>query len=370
MTKPHLKRNHSFILDTLTFAMSRKRPHAGHGVEQLAQYIERQVPGKITRDKVGNLHLDLRQVATHRTLFVAHLDTVHRHDGKNLTDWKQQGWVKAAGGGPLGADDAAGVAILCYLAKNLVPAYYVFTQGEECGGIGAQWLAEHNRGLLRQFDRAIAFDRKDTFSVISHQGWSGRCCSDEFADALSGALNDAGMLYMPDDTGVYTDTAEFTSFVPECTNISVGYYKEHTPKECLDLTHFLALAKAAMKLDWDGLPTKRDPVVKADMLMVDPYQRDRKMVVDGEFLEVEYSDYDLDLCDALEAAQNGNNGMLAMMLAERLMSDPDDVDIAERSLGRARIDPALIEDAFDDIDNYGGECAADILAEAIVGLVH
>jgi len=34
---------------------------------------------------------------------------------------------------------------------------------------------------------------------------------------------------------VYTDTAEFTDIIPECTNRSVGYAREHTQEESLDL---------------------------------------------------------------------------------------------------------------------------------------
>ena len=68
-------------------------------------------------------------------------------------------------------------------------------------------------------------------------------------------------MYLPDDTGVYTDTAEFTGIIPECTNISVGYYSEHTDKEKLDVIHLQALADRCLRIDWDGLATKRDPSV-------------------------------------------------------------------------------------------------------------
>ena len=112
-------------------------------------------------------------------------------------------------------------------------------------------------------DRAIAFDRRGTDSVISYQGFS-RCCSDTFGDALARELNDNGdnFFYSVDPTGVYTDTAEFTDLISECTNISVGYDNEHTTKECLDVTHYHALAKAVLAINWDALPTERDPMVE------------------------------------------------------------------------------------------------------------
>ena len=131
--------------------------------------------------------------------------------------------------------------------------------GEEGGGIGAKVVSD-DQALLKQFDRAIAFDRRNNSSVITHQGY-GRCCSDAFAEALSDKFNDAGLLYMPDDGGVYTDTAEFVDVIPECTNISIGYMAEHTDREALDILHFRHLADAVLSFDWDNLPTERDPSV-------------------------------------------------------------------------------------------------------------
>jgi putative aminopeptidase FrvX len=164
----------------------------------------------------------------------------------------------AAVGAPLGADDGAGIAIMSHMILNNVQGYYVFTQGEERGGLGARFIANTNKELLQQFDRAIAFDRCGNSSVITHQGWDGRSASDEFAIALSNSLNSFGMMYAPDDTGIYTDTAEFVRHIPECTNLSVGYNMEHSEFEVLDIRHFLAMCQAVVGLDWESLPTVRD----------------------------------------------------------------------------------------------------------------
>ena len=50
------------------------------------------------------------------------------------------------------------------------------------------------------------------------------------------------MKYKKDEGGVYTDSAEFTDIIPECTNISVGYYKEHTVNETQDIQYNFQLA--------------------------------------------------------------------------------------------------------------------------------
>ena len=227
----------SILYKTLSRALSVKRKHQGKGVEMFTDWLEAHIPAhlfpKYGYDKAGNLHVDARVNPTNRTLFVAHVDTVHRDEGANKIRKTAGKWY--ADGAPLGADDGAGVAILMHLLCGGVPAYYVFTQGEECGGIGAKHLAK-DEALLSQFDRAIAFDRRGIDSVITHQGY-GRCCSDEFAQALADELSSGNVLmYLGDDTGIYTDTAEFVDVIPECTNISVGYMYEHSDKEELTST--------------------------------------------------------------------------------------------------------------------------------------
>ena len=252
-------RKQSILYKTLCRALSLKRPHGGEGAMLFSAWLCDHVPAHLdlTIDDAGNIHIDNRTSTNHRTLFIAHVDTVHHEDGPNKFVKAHGKWY--ANGAPLGADDGAGCAMLMHLLHATVPGYYIFSQGEECGGIGAKHLAKHHGDLLKQFDRAIAFDRRGIDSVITHQGW-GRCCSDDFADALSDALNvDLRLMYLPDNTGVYTDTAEFVDIIPECTNISVGYQSEHTPNECLDIFHYAALAERVINIDWDSLPTKRDP---------------------------------------------------------------------------------------------------------------
>lgn len=246
------------LMRTLAYALSMKRPHGGVGERNLLGYIllNRPAGSRWTFDTAGNLHIDLCTAPTHRTLFVAHVDTVHRKDGYNKIRMTESVWY--AHGSQLGADDGAGVAMLMHLMTEGVPGHYVFTLGEECGGVGSTALAKDQPQLLKRFDRAIAFDRRGTTSVISHQGM-GRCCSDAFAEALSAALTTDELMYMPDDTGVYTDTAEFVDLVPECTNISVGYEREHSDEEAQDILHLQALAEQCVRLAWDELPVVRDP---------------------------------------------------------------------------------------------------------------
>lgn len=255
-------------------ALSRRRAHetetdaefAGVLIQHLATF--NLVPYRV--DAAGNIYY---QVGESRTLFAAHIDTAHHMGGVNTyklykrekvrfkkntpTAWEQAAFV-TADGDCLGADDGAGVMLLCWMLQHNVPGSYVFTRGEECGGIGATYIADNCGDWLRQFDRAICFDRRDYSDVITHQGGQ-RCASDAFGEALSEALNEQGLLYMPSNKGIYTDCKEWIDEVAECVNISTGYFNEHGPNEWLNLEHLRTLAAAVLNIAWENLPTVRDP---------------------------------------------------------------------------------------------------------------
>lgn len=315
---------------------SYKRPH---GSETEQQWIERFILPKLGDnyhyDEAGNIHCDMRvivgtdDVTTSRTLFTAHVDTVHREAGRQKVGIDKEQVVRVLNGECLGADDGAGTLVLLALIEMRVPAYYIFTRCEERGGVGAKHLADTYPDLLAQFDRAVAFDRRGTSSVITHQGW-GRCCSDKFANALSDVLSSDTMMFAPDDSGVYTDTAEFVGIIPECTNISVGYLKEHTKDESLDLRHLKALINCVIGIDWEALPVERDPSVVEDKWMggMETYYSSKFGGNYGAYgVYDSYStDYNCQVYEACEEALNGDLDYLLWMTAEAINpADPDEV---------------------------------------------
>ena len=331
---------HSILYTTLARALSMKRPHGTPSVDYFTQWLWQELPldhrNKAFLDDCDNLHVDLRVDDTNRTLFVAHVDTVHRETGPNKIRKTDTHWY--ADGACLGADDGAGCAMLMHLIHHGTPAYYIFTQGEECGGIGAKHIAEHHGDLLKQFDRAIAFDRRGLDSVITHQGW-GRTSSDAFAQALSDALNaNDKLMYLPDDTGVYTDTAEFIDHIGECTNISVGYASEHTQNESLNITHFVALSEAVLNVKWDKLPTSRKAGEVEDkynsfMSGVDYGTGNWSPSFGGAWDDEAYATGFL--LDALDDAEFGLPDELLMQVSESVY--PEDPDMALKFLNKRKI---------------------------------
>ena len=241
-----------FVFETFLRLTSKTVPYGSEDV--LVESMRELFPKGMQKDEWGNYFY---KVGESRSIFAAHLDTVSK-DYVNVTHVFDGNLIKTDGKTTLGADDKAGITILLWMIQNNVPGLYYFFIGEEVGCIGSGNAAKF--GFFKgNYDRIISFDRRDVGSIITYQS-SSRCCSDDFADALCRELNQTRkMSYKKDTGGVYTDSAEFTHLIPECTNVSVGYYKEHTTNESQDICHLTNLAEACVKVDWEKLPTKRNP---------------------------------------------------------------------------------------------------------------
>ena len=226
-----------------------------HGSQTEADFVEKYIgtiPG-VAYDKFGN---GIVCIGNAPILWSAHTDTVHAKDGRQAVQrlGHELRLAKKRAGLCLGADDGAGVWLLLEMIRANVSGLYVFHAGEEHGGLGSTWLAKNRADLLHGYQAAIAFDRKGTSSIITHQG--SRTCSDAFAMSLSTKL---GGTYSCDDTGTFTDTASYEHLIGECTNVSVGYLNNHGPNETLDMLHVVELRDYLVKFDPAGLTYSRTP---------------------------------------------------------------------------------------------------------------
>jgi len=193
-----------------------------------------------------------------RSSFMCHLDTVGTYSEpvRRIVDGD---FIKTDGKTILGADDRAGITVLLYMIAHGIPGRYCFFFGEEKGCIGSGNSA-NDLDFWKDIDRCISFDRAGYTDVITHQTM-GRTASDNFAMALSRSLNSHGMAFRPNDEGMYTDSREFSGIIPECTNLSVGYFGAHTNYEKQDVVFLEQLCKAVVRVDWESLPVSRDPSV-------------------------------------------------------------------------------------------------------------
>jgi hypothetical protein len=239
------------LLQMLTYM----RP-AGSPAE--AEFIKRFVAPIAAPDAFGNYWRVIGKGSP--VMWSCHTDTVHKIEGKQSIEYGD-GFVTTPIGSCLGADCAAGVWLMSRMIRAGVPGTYVFHREEEIGGMGSEYVAKETPERLDGLKYALAFDRKGTTDIITHQ-YVGRCASDEFANSLARCL---GMGHLPDDGGTFTDTANYADIIPECTNLSVGYGKAHSASEYLDVVYLTELLKRILKADFSALECVRKPGE------VDPY---------------------------------------------------------------------------------------------------
>lgn len=248
---------------------------------------------KGTVDTFGNFIISVGDNPT--TMFSCHMDTVHRLHASVAKgqpgriwlvtvedpDTSRRGWVygalkKMMGNSTeavftpieLGADDKVGVYTMIKMVENNIPGLYVFHVGEEIGSPGSKGITTKTPGLVKGIQRCIAFDRKGYTDVISHQR-SERCASKEFTDAVATQLNDRiksktkEYQFVGEVRGLFTDSANYRELIPECTNIAVGYFNQHSGEESFDWYWYNQwFLPAILDIKWDELPVKRDPKAK------------------------------------------------------------------------------------------------------------
>jgi hypothetical protein len=237
---------------TFLSLVTKTYPHGNE--EQVLKFLP-----SLQKDECGNYYHIIGEKP--KTMFTSHLDTADREQKvTKLFSIVENGeeYIVTDEKSILGADDKAGVTVMLYMMAHNIPGLYYFFIGEERGGIGSNKLSGIYEKIdyLKAIERCVSFDRRNYFSVITHQ-LGKRCCSDVFANALCKELNKSGLDLKIDTTGIYTDSASFIDDIRECTNISVGYFNEHTGQEYQNITYLESLCEASVSADWNSLPTSR-----------------------------------------------------------------------------------------------------------------
>ena len=161
----------------------------------------------------------------------------------------------------LGADDRAGCLVLAHMIKAGIEGIYMFFPNEESGAGASRALSAEYNTLIKptypNIKYAFAFDRKGYGDIINHQS-GGKCCSDEFVNALIVNLSNYELFYQSAH-GIFTDTANLIYNIPECTNLSVGYFNHHTQLEWINMQFVHKLIQVLCdKLFWQQpLPAVR-----------------------------------------------------------------------------------------------------------------
>lgn len=257
MTKANRK---AMILEMLSY---RRPARSETETEFITRYID-SIPG-VYPDKYGNR---LLVNPGSKVMISTHTDTVHRMGGRQKVSLQRHGiarlGAKEKESNCLGADDTAGVYAALRMIEAGVPATFVFHRDEEIGGRGSSWLAEMHRDWLQSFDICLALDRRGHADIITTQ-FGTECASDAFADSLSDALDMGHMA----EHGVFTDSANYTHLIPECSNLSIGYKNEHTREEVLDLEYLEEVTERLIQVDWGSIVVERFPGMD---LWFDPWE--------------------------------------------------------------------------------------------------
>lgn len=210
-------------------------------------------------DGAGNIWARTASKEDAPYLFCAHIDTCHRGEGFTNPIVQDDGIIKVnpddLTAACLGADDGVGIYCNLKMMEAGVRGTYLFTRGEECGGIGASFIAKNTPHKLDGFLLCVEVDRAGTDEVIISQSY-GDCASVEFAADLAEQL---GLGHRPSTGGVYTDNAEFGAIIPESVNIAAGYDRQHTLKETVNTIYVEALVKKLVQVEWDKLCIVREP---------------------------------------------------------------------------------------------------------------
>lgn len=267
---------------TLLGMLKTMRPHGGKGesyfIERLLSSIRRMGYTPII-DDAGNIivnNLSTEEVKSN-VMFTAHTDSVHYSEsptgfqvleyadaertliGLAEADKQPMGEMPSC----LGADCATGVYFMLRLLQADAKGLYCFFRQEETGGIGSDYFRNdpNNKKYWGKLTHCISFDRKGYTSIITEQ-WGGRCASDAFASDLSELIRSHdhdGRLdrFVADPTGSFTDSANFTDIISECTNLSVGYFMQHSRHEKQDLVFADEFSEVLCRIDWTKLSSYR-----------------------------------------------------------------------------------------------------------------
>lgn len=144
----------------------------------------------------------------------------------------------------LGVDDRVGMAICLAISEIYTgPLTILFTYGEEVGSTGAVGL---DPSVLKGIEYILTADRRNGKDLVTRI-YGERICSIEFEREAIKTIGQLG--YVPIE-GIFADPVEFRrrNLVPNCVNMSCGYYEPHTENDFWKPEESLNCANAMIKL--------------------------------------------------------------------------------------------------------------------------
>lgn len=202
-------------------------------------------------------------------LLSAHMDTRQTIDLDSALVKEGSIWRKTSG--IMGADDRAGAAMIIDLLEDIQNSQFTgtikvaLTVEEETGQRGAEQI---DPVFFWGVDCAISLDRRNGCDIVtgsSKQRYCGKPYGRLF-ERVSERLWKGDNNYMMVDGGV-SDLRVWSAMGIESVNLSVGFYKEHTPEEYLNLeewhqTHDLVIAALPVIERWVTRKRERENLTR------------------------------------------------------------------------------------------------------------
>lgn len=169
------------------------------------------------------------KTASNHIMLVSHIDTVKRQKKVVLHD---NNGVISNLNGVLGADDRAGVYAILEIVDKSIRAnaplpYLLFTNYEECGGLGAKQFCKDKiaRNVEPDIWLMIELDRRGVNDAVYYS-------EPEFE--VKSIVSSVGY---DESWGSYSDVSTLSDHNDIAhVNLSIGYFNEHTSKEILVLS--------------------------------------------------------------------------------------------------------------------------------------
>ena len=179
----------------------------------------------IQMDSYGNIVVsNTKEDADKVPVFCCHMDTVHTEEPQlELV----HDVLMSVGGGGVGGDDKCGI-IACLELLKLVPCKCIFFRDEETGCRGSN---KFNANTLKDNMFCIEIDRRGEGDLI-FSACRGQMCSEEFQDRVKKFFPHGKAA-----VGSLTDVCVLGKAGINMMNLSAGYYRPHSDKEYVVLTH-------------------------------------------------------------------------------------------------------------------------------------
>lgn len=212
----------------------------GSSTEVLERFAE--LPGAIFRKGEENTQERFVYVPgsrRNRVVLVAHADTVwHNQDEHHQVIVDNASALSSSSIVGLGADDRAGCAIL-WLLRDSGHSLLV-TDGEENHRIGSTFLMQECPAIAEEINTShhfmVQFDRRNARDFKCYE-----VGTDEFRQYVHSETG-----YTEPDRKAYTDITTLCERI--CgVNLSVGYYREHTAQEYIEIDEWLHTLQIARK---------------------------------------------------------------------------------------------------------------------------